>query len=482
MTPNVVWIQSDEHRPDSLGCYGSSWAKTPNLDALAKRGTLFTTAVCQSPVCVPSRASQLTARYPQEINTLHNDVCEEAMRIAGDVDFDILPPGTVTFPEWLASRGGFQTVTFGKSHIPPWRPWQAERLVVNDERYAGYYSLNESFDEEEHHVVKRPGGASIILAGTYPGGLDNPSRAITDEAIDWLAHGRDRRRPFLLRVSHNWPHTPVLPPAPFDQLYDPADLPVRTFDEQAYKTRSSWDRHMADAHRVWELDDRQLRQVWKDYMGLCAYVDDEVGRLLAALEDQRLGDSTVVLFSSDHGKSLGEWGATEKGFFDSEVWRVPFIWSWPGVIPQGETRSEPCELIDTGRTLTGLLGLDSPANWRGRDLFASVDDRGEAFGQIGWPSADVPRGPRRRDDHWNCLRVAIRTERYRMDETWMAAGRRVPFELGDGNLFDLVVDPQERCNLWGSPDKAAVVAELRERIERWWCTLDRPARTFGAQR
>jgi len=479
MTPNVLWIQSDEHRPDSLGCYGSAWAKTPNLDALAERGTLFMNALCQSPVCVPSRASQLAGRYPQELNTLFNDVCEEAMVMEGHVDPDILPQETVMFPEWLASAGGFQTVTLGKSHIPPRRPWQSEHLVVNDERYSGYYTLNESFNEDDFHVVKRPGGAPIIIAGTYPGRMDNPSRAITDEAISWMTHARDRNRRFLLRVSHNWPHTPVLAPPPFDAIYDPEEIPVRFYDDEAYLTRSDWDRFMADSHRMWELDERLMRQQWKDYMGLCAYVDFEVGRLLRALDDLGLMSDTVVVFSSDHGKALGEWGAGEKGFFDSEVWRVPFIWSWPGRIPEGEVRLEPCELIDTARTLSGLLGMESPSVWRGRDLFSGSNEAGEAFGQIGWPEAKVPMVHAKREPHWDCMRVAIRTARYRLDETWMAGGRRVPAEEADGNLFDLQNDPLERHNLWRTPAYATDVVSLRARIESWWNSLERPARTFG---
>lgn len=478
----MLWIQSDEHRPDSLGCYGSNWAKTPNLDYLATRGTVFSTAVCQSPVCVPSRASQLAARYPQEINTLFNDVAEEAMRQHGQVDPDVLPADTVLFPEWLASAGGFQTATVGKSHIPPRRPWQEEHLVVNDERYSGYYSLNPAFEEKDFGVIKRPGGGPVILAGRYPGGMDNPSRAITDEAIAWMEGGRDRTKPFLLRVSHNWPHTPVLVPAPYDDLYDPDDIPVRFFDEEAYQTRAAWDRSVADNHRMRDLDERQIRQVWQHYMGLCAYVDHEVGRLLAALDSLGIAERTVVVFSSDHGKALGEWGATEKGFFDSEVWRVPFIWSWPGRIPEGQVRDEPCELIDTARTLTGLLDLEAPPVWRGRDLFGPSAGSGEAFGQIGWPAADAGLGPAPREAHWSSMRVAIRTSRYRMDETWMAEGERVPAALADGNLFDLAEDPLERHNLWREPGYESVVASLRGRLEAWWGSLARPDRTFGRYR
>ncbi len=480
MRPNVLWIQSDEHRPDSLGCYGSAWARTPNLDALASRGTVFLNAVCQSPVCVPSRASQLAARYPQEINTLFNDVCEASLSTEGRADEKILPAGTVLFPEWAAAGADYQTATFGKSHLPPCSPWQTEHLVVNNEDYAGYYALNPKFEEDQFHVLKRPGSAPIIIGGTYPGGSDNPSRRITDEAIAWLSDERDESRPFLLRVSHNWPHTPVLAPEPFDLLYESTALPVRYFDEHAYQTRARWDRGVADNHRMRELSPEQMQQQWVAYMGLCAYVDHEVGRLLGSLEGCGLAEETIVVFSADHGKALGEWGATEKGFFDSEVWRVPFIWSWPGRVPEGLRRAEPCELIDTARTLAGLMGIDPVSHWRGRDLFGGGEEPGEVFGQIGWPSAEVPFRTNGRGAHWDCMRVAVRTARFRLDETWMEGGARLTPEDADGNLFDLEQDPLERTNRWSDPSYGPVVAELRERLERWWQSLDRPVRTFPA--
>ena len=273
--PNVLWIQTDEHRPDSLGCYGSAWAKTPNLDALAQRGVLYQNCVCNSPVCVPSRASQLTARYPQEINVLLNHVSDE--HHVNDTA-NVYPPGTITFPEVFANAG-YATASFGKWHVPVHPTWQVNKSLVNLDQFSGYYALNEAYDEDAHHVIKRPGGTPIILAGTYPVAEGHPSQVITDWSIDWL-RSLDKDQPFLLRVSHNWPHTPVLAPPPFDQLYNPDDIPIRYFDEQVYLTHSERDRRNADRQRMRDLSREQIRQIWKDYMGLVACVDYETGRML----------------------------------------------------------------------------------------------------------------------------------------------------------------------------------------------------------
>jgi choline-sulfatase len=512
MRPNILWIQTDEQRPDSLGCYGSPWARTPHVDALASSGTLFHTAVCQSPVCVPSRASQLTARYPQEVNTLLNGVAEsELLGTSNEGQSRTYPEGTVTFPEVLAASG-YQTVSIGKIHTPTHPTWQRVSPMVNDTRYAGYFGLAPGYDEDAYRVVKRPGSTPVIVAGTYPSATETPSSQITDEAIQWLHDGRDPGRPFLLRISHNWPHTPVLPPAPYDTLYDPADLPVRYFDRRAYEGRSSWDREIADMHRMRECSKGQIDQMWADYMGLCAYVDHEVGRALAALEALGLRETTIVVFSADHGKALGEWGATEKGFFDQQVWRVPFVWSWPGTIPAGVVRSDLCELVDTGRTLLALTGVTAPKEWRGRALFDDdATTPAAVFGQIGWPDGDVaarevegaegvghsqnvppqevlfdsdPKAMDRRGGpasrtHWDGMRVAVRTADYRMDEHWMRSGKRVDPEAADGNLFDLVDDPDERENLWTRPEHRGVVREMRGHLEGWFASLSQPAPTFS---
>jgi choline-sulfatase len=478
--PNVLWIQTDEHRPDSLGCYGSSWAKTPHIDALAQRGVVFQNCVCNSPVCVPSRASQLTARYPQEINVLLNQVSDE--HHVHDVD-NVYPTGTVTFPE-IFEKAGYATASFGKWHVPVHKTWGINKSLVNLDEYSGYYALNPAYDETTHHVIKRPGGTPIILAGTYPVAEGHPSQVITDWAIDWV-QSLDRDSPFLLRVSHNWPHTPVLAPPPFDQLYDPDDLPIRYFDENAYQTRSLRDRHNADRQRMRDLSREQIRQIWKDYMGLVACVDHETGRMLGALAELGLLDNTIVLFSADHGKALGEWGTTEKGFYDSEVWRVPFILAGPGVPAKGSVDEDICELIDTGRTLLSLAGLPCPPQYKGRDLL-NESPRDAVYGQIGWPDNEAPIMHRIRERNPNAfpvtaMRSAIRTQRYRMDVTLYRNGDRLPMDEADGNIFDLENDPFETRNLWHNASHQQIKDNLWSKLLAWDESMDRTPEVFSQE-
>lgn len=493
--PNILWIQTDEHRPDSLGCYGSEWAKTPNLDMLAENGVVMQNCVCQSPVCVPSRASQLTGLYPQEINTVMNRAFNE----------DVFPKGTITFPEVLAENG-YQTISLGKHHIPKHRPWQKLEWLhwTIDPKYADYCVMGKGYDEKKYNVVKRPGIHPIIVAGTYPIFKDNPTMKATDLALETMRKA-DKDKPFMLRISYNWPHTPVLAPPPFDRLYHPEDISIQYFDKRAYQQRADVDRAYADAQKMFELSEEQYEQMWKDYMGLVGYMDYEVGRLLTGLKALGLDDNTIVMFSSDHGRALGEFGHGEKCSFDEQVWRVPFIFSWPDNDNKGQVRRDVCELIDTGRTLLGLVGLEdkAPQQWRGRDLFDGITEYDESvgFGQIGYPNTKSSYFAERENlrkqlvedveflgAKFNMLkaypisglqRVAIRTSRYRMDVSWMKDGVRVTRGKMDGNLIDLENDPKEKKNLWKDKEHKKTVDGLLVKLEKWFEQLDKPELIFG---
>lgn len=464
---------TDEQRVDSLGCYGSPWAKTPHLDALARRGVVFERCFCQSPICLPSRASQLACRYPLECGTFCNDV-------KGG-----FPPGTVTFPEFFAASG-YTTVNFGKTHVPRHPVWQEGEAYRHFRHYATPRQLGEGFDPVDYRVAKDEVNG-LILGGTYPGGMDNPSRHATDQGIEFLQNHQGPA-PFLLRVSHMWPHTPVLPPAPFDATYQAKDLPIRYFDEEILEHRSSRARRWADQFGIREMSRAAYEQTWTDYMGLCAYIDHEVGRLLDALYASQWADHTLVLFSSDHGRALGEYGAVEKHTFDDAVWLVPFMVSWPGRLGEGEVRHDLCELIDTGRTLAGRTGLGDqvPKTWRGRDLFRDptpAEDEQAVFGEIGYPdnqtaAALAYAGKRKNlESHkaqGECLRVAIRTRRYRMDLNWTYQGRLIVEENPDGLLIDLESDPMERHNLFHEAEYQSVVKNLKLRLGDWLAGMESP--------
>ena len=475
---NVLWIQTDEQRPDTLGCYGSAWARTPYVDALAASGVAMTRAFCQAPICCPSRISQLACRYPAELNALSN---LGAGHPHGRGRRDVLPADTVTFPE-LFQQAGYVTANIGKTHTP-WHPatWMHNDDLTIFREDASYTALGPGHDPTALRIVQRPGGHPIIIGGRYPADRKTPTAEVTDRSLAFLRQ-HNHEQPFLLRVSYNHPHTPVLPPAPFDRLYDDVDIPVRYYDPDVYKNRSRWDQAIADRDRMDRLTKSQQRQIWYDYMALAAYVDAEVGRVLAGLDNLGLRDRTIILFSSDHGRALGEWGAGEKCMFDDPVWRVPMVWNCPAILPASESRDDLCELMDIGPTLLTLAGLEDriPPIYRGRNLFGDAPAPKAVFGQIGWPDLKTEIfAPSELDSYaqsmngvpvYNApMRLAVRTDRYRLDVSWMHEGQRLA--PTDGNLFDLHADPHETTNLWNQPAVASEKSRLLSLLETHFCSL-----------
>ncbi len=450
--PNVLWIQTDEQRPDSLGCYGSSWARTPNLDRLAQRGTTFHECHVQSPVCVPSRTSMLMGKYPMEMGILWNET---------QFKDGVLDPEEKSFVNLFADAG-YRTASIGKWHTPNHPTWQENEDFIlfnvsgtgkGTVEVADCFSLMAPYSESEHRVIKRKGSSPVIMSGIYPyhDWGATPSGHVTDRAIAWLKEAAGHDQPFFLRVSHLWPHSPVLVPRPWDKLYAPADMPYRPFNRQAYESRSAYDRGLYNTQETSKIPESTWRRILADYYGLCAYLDHEVGRLMRALQALGIHENTVVAFNADHGKSLGEIGLSEKGNFDREVWRVPFLLSFPGHVPENSHRHDLMELMDFGPTLCSLAGIDFPAGMGGRDLFNSSEPEA-VFGVI---------------ELIGRRRAAIRTRQFRYDYTVLRGGKKAGPDEYDANLIDLDNDPFEEHNLANVPEYAATAACLRERIEQW---------------
>jgi len=449
--PNVLWIQTDEQRADSVGCYNAAGAlgalpvRTPSLDALAARGAVFLDHHVQSPVCVPSRVCELTSSYPHQTGILNNSV---------HYTWGRWPEGLVSFPEVFAAAG-YATANLGKYHTPHHPTWLENWHFEWFPEEADFFSLAEGFDEAEHEIIHRghrPG--DVILSGRYPDihGGRTPQSYLTDHALDWLRAIPHVRRPFLLRVSFLAPHTPVLAPEPFYRMYDPgamvwdvpsaAVLASRPRFELGSRNPAVYAAHTPD----------EYRRMRCTYYGLVSHVDQQVGRLLGCLDDLGLMENTIVAYTADHGDLMGEYGQFQKGMFYDITTRVPCILAGPGV-GQGERISRLTEGIDFAPTLLRLAGLSVPATMQGRDLF-SASPRGDVIGEI-----CLNRGGRAVRRSW------IRTQAWSLDFTSEIDG--VPtcsIEERDGKLIDLCADPLGHANCYDA-DHRAVIDELKARFD-----------------
>ena len=469
---NILWIQTDEQRTDSIGAYGNRAVRTPVLDRLAQEGTVFKNHHVQSPVCVPSRVCELTGLYPHQTGIVDNLVHYNHGR---------WPDGIGTFPERFAAAG-YATANFGKYHTPHHPTWLENWHFEWFAKEASFFSLGKGFDEAEHEIIHH--GNTLpryIVSGRYPHvkGGRTPQSHLVDIVSEWLSGFSSVRRPFFVRASFLAPHTPVLAPEPFYGMYDPADMDWDAPSEEVLASRPAYE--SSSVIRAWRgrHTDEQYRRMRCTYYGLVSHVDEQVGRLLGVLEETGERENTLIVYTSDHGVLMGEYGQFQKGMFYDLVTRVPCIMAGPGV-PRGRVVEHLTEQVDLGPTLLELAGLPVPEETEGRDLLGPEPPREDVIGEIGgrmmWDMnapmwTDMPE----RHRHSRIRRSWIRTQRWSLDFTSEIEGRPTAArEEQDGKLIDLEADPLAHVNLFGDPGCARIVEELQARFRERTSERRRP--------
>ncbi|WP_291389274.1 sulfatase-like hydrolase/transferase [Devosia sp.] len=450
--PNVVWFFADELRVSALGCYQQSWRPvwTPNIDSLAARGVRFENSFCTSPVCVPSRHSIMTSHYPESTGIYANQGAWKSFP---------LPVLLPTFPEHFAAHG-YRTVSFGKTHLhPSYAPWQESCFEG-----ASMHEFGLEADPTLEPIM--PKGIPSPIGGVSPSEKQYTPEKVTWNALKWLDHhasGGDDT-PFLLRVSYLQPHTPVLPPAHYRRLYRARDWPGHNLP-RGYGSMA--EEAFAAAAGGRELSHEQMQQAQADYHALVSWLDTQVGLVLGALANRGLLENTILVFTADHGASLGEDGLISKDLFVPQCHRVPLIVTWSGVLPAHEVRSDLAQGIDLGPTLVDLAGLPRLPKAQGRALFGDPEPD-EVYGTVNFghyagdtgqfPPEGWPQG-----GSWP-RRSCVRTRRYRLDLNVRQDGQPVPPEREDIFLADVEADPKEMHNLAKEPAQADLVASLRAKV------------------
>jgi choline-sulfatase len=439
---NILWIQTDEQRIDSLGCYGNHIVKTPHIDRIASEGTLFMNHHVQSPMCVPSRVSELTCCYPHQTGILNNSV---------HYNWGKWPDGLPAFPEYFANAG-YATVNLGKYHTPHHAAWLENWHFEMFGEEASPFQMGPSYDEKEHGVLRygdQP--QSVIISGRYPFREDGrtPQTYLTDHVEQWLSEYPHVRRPFFMRASFLAPHTHVLAPEPYYSMYDPKDMNWDVPSEEILRSRPKFEWNDKKKKNYDKFSDVDFRRMRCTYYGLVSHVDQQVGRIIEKLKQIGEYDNTIIVFTSDHGNLMGEYGQFQKGVFYDITTRVPCIMAGPG-IPKGKIVQGYTEAVDLGTTLMAMAGLEAPSHMEGKNMLTQNKDS-----VIG----EVYLGSIRRS--W------IRTHRWSMDFTSEIKG--IPTqteEERDGKLIDIQNDPLEHNNLYRDPAYAPIITELREQFRQ----------------
>ena len=446
--PNVLWIMTDDHRPDSLGCAGPDGPKTPHIDGIARRGVHFRHAFSQGPICTPSRSSIITGRYCHAIGVTSN-----GNRLGPDAPYLTRP----------LQEAGYQLVNVGKK-LPSPRIFDVH---VAPPGYGGPgatpYELKPEFAarEKELGVLHLKEEFPVIIAGRYPLPADQSEPAITvANAIRQIEGGM--KAPWMLRVSIIAPHTPILAPEPFDAMVDPAAVPFQppTDDELAAKPR--YEREMLQkCQGGLHLSEQEIRRSRACYYGLVSHVDDQIGRLLAAMDERRLLDDTLVVITSDQGVLLGEHGLfMKRNFYEQSAGGILIV-SWPGHLPEGKTIDDPVELIDVMPTMLDAAGVRLPSTVQGRSLLPLIAGREPGRDAV-FCEIDFTEPQFERYYLPNSRRVMVRTREWKMSYFVDRSG-----DAREGDLYHLAGDPDELRNLWGDKTYADVVARLEARVGQW---------------
>ncbi len=347
--PNVVFIICDQMRGDALSCLGSPNARTPNLDRMAAQGVRCERAFSNNPVCVPSRVSAFSGRYPHEHGNLTNDSGERLASLEG------------TMLGHFRERG-YRLGWFGKNHTYTNRPLRT--LDAYSER------SREPFRKYTPEVPPWWHGDSQWPAERCHASLT------TAESIDFI--NGSKNEPFFMHVSYFDPHPPYFAPAAFTSKYGSKDM--HTPD---YVAPEKLGPRLAAQKRAMQFElmgEDGLSEAMRCYYASIEYgVDLQVGRLLDALETAGLSENTVVLFTSDHGDFMGQHGMLRKGMFLYDaLLHVPMIWHAPGRIAKGHRTASLVETVDLFPTLMELTGARPETGLPGQSVAPLLRDAGTA--------------------------------------------------------------------------------------------------------
>jgi arylsulfatase len=444
---------TDQHRFDCVAAAGNTAIHTPAIDRIAREGVLFRCAYSSTPTCTPARTALLTGLSPWHHGML--GMTEMADRYA--------------FEKPRALReAGYYTITVGKQHFSPMRNGHGYHRMILDEHCpcgngpqalaaaeakgpiersdyeAWFFSEAPALDPHATHLWWND---YVSRSFALPERL-HPTRWTGDTAVNFLTTW-EGRQPFFLKVSFIRPHSPYDPPARFMNMYENAEIPEAKVGKWAsrYAPRSS------DRTDIWhgQLGPREIRRSRQGYYGSVSQVDEQIGRILEAIERRGWLEETLILFTSDHGDMTGDQNLWRKSYAYESSAHVPMIMRWPtGLIgaKRGLVISQPVELRDVLPTFLEAAGLEASRPIDGWSLLSLVRNNG-----VGWREHidlehDICYSPA---NHWNAL----------TDGRW-----KYIFHALDGQqqLFHLDQDPHELDDLASNPAHSAEVRKWRQRM------------------
>lgn len=466
--PNILWIMADQHKATALSCLGEKALKkdlTPNLDALAADGVLFTNAYCPAPVCGPSRAAMVTGKYPP------------ATGMIGNIRYPFRK-NNYYLPE-LLQETGYETGMAGKLHLSPSdKNYGFDVKHLSDAPYS-VYGNEDKFSEyiawlrEEYFDAKGIDPVEIfdrdessyddnlklfMMGSCFRSEEEHEIRWTTDRTIDFL-NERNPEKPFFFYTSYFGPHQPYGVPEPYASYYKPEDIELPESYYQDICERPELFQECCGPlykHVRNSLSEYDCRELIAAYLNQTRMIDDYIGKIIVHLKEKGLYDNTMVIYTSDHGDNLGDHGLFFKCQMYDSCAKVPLIIKPAGSRPK-QCRKEVVNTLDIFATILNIAGADWAKAAENPDMESRSIEVLLSPGEAEWDNETYSIVGAK--DKALCM---IRFGKWKLVR--LAHG---PVEAVY-ELYDMEADPKEMRDVYKLPENSEIVKKLKEKLDSWF--------------
>ena len=462
--PNVLLVFTDQERADLVAPNGLP-VETPNIDRLREEGMWFDSAYTPTSICTSARASLLTGLYPHAHGLLNNS--HEADAIRTD-----LPEAVPTFGE-LLDGGGYDNTYIGKWHVSHERgpgdfgfryfggsDHHHDNFEVAFEQYRESNDIIVPETDVESKIYAGQGENRTLIAGTDPVPVESSRpyflAELTIDALERWVDG-DRDGPFFHRTDFLGPHHPYVVPEPYASMYDPNEIEPWDNYAETFDGKPRVHEQYLSYRGVDGFDWEAWSRVVAYYYGFMSLIDDQIGRILDALEELGIADETAVVHTSDHGDFAGSHRQFNKGpLMYDETYRIPLVVRWPGVVERGSRCESFVRLHDLMPTFLQWADIEPPDGLHARSIQPLLT--GETPDD--WPASTYAQY--HGDEFGLYSQRMVRTHQYKF-----------VYNGPDRNeLYDLVADPHELQNLIDHPAYAEARSEMADRLADWMDRVD----------